>query len=214
MSSFSSPHVTRPARQRDNALAQASGYAFLKTTGANIISNSDSWNRLVQEAKEIRPVVVLIDEADEVLADRRYSCVASLTNRILTTLDGADGRIRDVIYIAATNHRDRLDSAVIRGGRFEEKIQFDVPGFQDLRQYVMTSLKKISDQRYTIMRGVTERCLSVLAGRSIADVDAVLSRAVNLAAVRALQENVKVVRPVDISAAADSVLMGSNSSII
>ena len=78
----------------------------------------------------------------------------------------------------------------------------------------MTSLKKISDQRYTIMRGVTERCLSVLAGRSIADVDAVLSRAVSLAAVRALQENVKEVRPVDISAAADSVLMGSNSSII
>ena len=33
------------------ALAQASGYAFLKTTGANIISNSDSWDRLVQEAK-------------------------------------------------------------------------------------------------------------------------------------------------------------------
>jgi SpoVK/Ycf46/Vps4 family AAA+-type ATPase len=195
------------------ALAQAGGYAFLKTTGANIISDPDSWDRLVREAKDIRPVVVLIDEADDILADRQYSHVSSLTNRILTTLDGADGRIRDVIYIAATNHYDRLDSAAIRGGRFEEKIQFDVPGVQDLRRYVITALKKISDQHYTIVSGVTERCLSVLAGRSIADADAVLTRAINLAAVRALQKNVAELRPEDISTGAESVFTVSNSSM-
>ncbi len=189
------------------ALAQTGGYAFLKTTGANIVSKPESWDRLVREGKDIRPVVILIDEADDILADRRYSPIASLTNRILTTLDGADGRIRDVIYIAATNHYDQLDSAAIRGGRFEEKIRFDVPGFQDLRQYTITSLKKISDQRYTILSGVTERCLSVFTGRSIADVDAVLSRAINLAAVRALRENVAELRPTDISAAAKVVLL-------
>ncbi|BCZ85195.1 AAA family ATPase [Paraburkholderia terrae] len=196
------------------ALAQASGYAFLKTSGANIISKPESWDTLVREGADIRPVVILIDESDDILADRRYSSCASLTSRILTTLDGADGRIRDVIYIAATNHYDRLDSAVIRGGRFEEKVQFDVPGSQDLRQYIITGLKKIAAQRYTILRGVSERCLSVLAGRSIADVDAVLSRAINFAAVRALQENVAELRPADISAAANVVLTEQDRSMV
>ncbi|MBN3760787.1 AAA family ATPase [Burkholderia sp. Ac-20365] len=189
------------------ALAKTSGYAFLKTTGANIIGKPESWDKLVREGKDIRPVVILIDEADDILVDRRYSSVVSLTNRILTTLDGADGRIADVIYIAATNHYDRLDSAAIRGGRFEEKIRFDVPSFQDLRQYIITSLKKISDQRYTIVSGVTERCLSIFTGHSISDVDAVFSRAINFAAVRALQENVAELRPTDISAAAEIVLI-------
>lgn len=187
------------------ALAKASGYAFLRTTGATIMGNPDSWDGLVRDAKDIRPVIVFIDEADDILAERQYSHIASLTNRILTTLDGADGRIRDVIYVAATNHYDRLDRAAIRGGRFEEKIRFDVPGRQDMRQYVTDSLQKISDRRYTILTGVTERCLSVLAGRSVADADAVLNRAVNLAAVRALQESVAELRAADVSAAAQSV---------
>ena len=195
------------------ALAQASGYAFLRTTGATIMGKPDSWDKLVREAKDIRPVIVFIDEADDILADRRYSNVAPLTNRILTTLDGADGRIRDVIYIAATNHYDRLDPAAVRGGRFEEKIRFDVPERQDMKAHVKTGLQKISDQRYTIASGVTERCLSVLAGRSIADADALLNRAVNLAAVRALQESVAELHPADISAAARSVFADSTSSV-
>jgi transitional endoplasmic reticulum ATPase len=119
-----------------------------------------------------------------------------------------------VIYIAATNHYDRLDPAAIRGGRFEEKVRFDVPGRQDMRRYVTASLTKISDQRYALVTGVTERCLSVLAGRSVADADAVLNRAVNLAAVRALQENVAELRAADVSAAARSVFVdGPNATV-
>jgi transitional endoplasmic reticulum ATPase len=189
------------------SLAQASGYAFLRTSGATIMGKPDSWDGLVREAKDIRPAIVFIDEADDILADRRYSQVAPLTNRILTTLDGADGRIRDVIFIAATNHYDRIDSAAVRGGRFEEKIRFDVPRRQEMKAYVTNGLKKISDQRYTIASGVPERCLSVLAGCSIADADALLTRAVNLAAVRALQENMNELRTADITAAARSLFV-------
>ena len=194
------------------ALAKASDYAFLKTTGADLLAQPDTWQRLVREAKDIRPVIVFIDEADDILADRRYSNITSLTNRILTTLDGADGRIPDVIYIAATNHHDRLDNAAIRGGRFEEKIRFDVPDLQDMKVYVTGGLKKISDQSYTIVSGATEQCLSILGGRSIADADAVLKRAVNLAAVRALRENAAELRPSDISEAVRGCFLSDLSS--
>jgi transitional endoplasmic reticulum ATPase len=82
-----------------------------------------------------------------------------------------------------------------------------VPRRQEMKAYVTNGLKKISDQRYTIASGVPERCLSVLAGCSIADADALLNRAVNLAAVRALQENMNELRTADITAAARSVFV-------
>ena len=90
------------------SLAAASGYAFLKTTGADLLSNPSSWDKLIRNAKNLKPVIVFIDEADDVLYDRRMSGVSAATNKILTTIDGVDGRVRDVLYIAATNHPDSL----------------------------------------------------------------------------------------------------------
>jgi transitional endoplasmic reticulum ATPase len=126
------------------ALARTPGYAFLKTTGADLIARPDSWERLIREASDIRPVIVFVDEADDILADRRYSDVATLTNKILATLDGASGRIRDVIFIAATNHKDRIDPAALRGGRFSGKVRFDVPERADLERYVSAALWQIA----------------------------------------------------------------------
>lgn len=188
------------------ALAQASGWAFLKTTGAKLVSNPDSWRKLVREAKDIRPAIVFIDEADSILLDRRYSGVSTLTNEILTTVDGVDGRVRDVMYIAATNHYDRLDSAAVRGGRFGEKVRFDVPAHEDMGRHVIRELRKVA-QQYTLVTGVVEECRSVLSGRSVADADALITCAVNLAALRALRENVVELRPHDVSTAARTVFV-------
>ncbi|QCP54356.1 AAA family ATPase [Trinickia violacea] len=188
------------------ALAKASGYAFLKTTGADLIARPDSWERLVREASDIRPAIVFLDEADDILTDRRYSNVATLTNRILTTLDGASGRIRDVIFIAATNHQDRMDPAAVRGGRFSEKVRFDVPERADMERYVSATLWRIANGQYSLERDILRQCMVVLAGRSIADADAVIAESVNRAATRAIRENVAEIRSADVVAAARSVL--------
>jgi transitional endoplasmic reticulum ATPase len=187
------------------SLAKESGYAFLKTTAATVLADPSSWDRLVREAKDIRPAIVFVDEAEGLLADRRYSQAASLTTKILTTLDGANGRTPDVIYIAATNHYDLLDSAIVRGGRFEEKVHFDVPDRRDMELYVIGAVKTISERRYAVKKGVYEAFLRALEGRTIADADALIARALSLAAVRALQENVAEVHAADISLAARSV---------
>ncbi|WP_150698339.1 AAA family ATPase [Pandoraea terrae] len=188
------------------ALAKASGYAFLKTTGADLIARPDSWERLVREASDIRPAIVFVDEADDILADRRYSNVAMLTNKILATLDGASGRIRDVIFIAATNHQDRMDPAALRGGRFSEKVRFDVPERADLERYISTALWQFAKERYGLKPGTIRQCMAELSGRTIADADAVIAEAVNRAATRAIRENVAEIRPADVAAAARSVL--------
>ncbi|MGF6539376.1 transitional endoplasmic reticulum ATPase [Paraburkholderia youngii] len=187
------------------SLAKASKYAFLKTSGVDILARPDSWERIVREASDIRPALVFIDEADDILAVRQYSNVAPLTNRILTTLDGAGGRIQDVIFIAATNHYSRLDAAAVRGGRFSEKVRFDVPEHTDLERYINEALFRVARGRYVLKYGTIGKCVGVLTGRSIADADAVIADAVNRAATRAIRENIREIRPLDVSAAARAV---------
>ncbi|MCO5396660.1 ATP-binding protein [Ralstonia soli] len=194
------------------ALAKAADYAFLPIAGADIIARPCKWERLVQEAHDIRPVVVFIDEADDILANRRYSNVAALTNKILTSLDGARGRIRDVIYVAATNHYDQLDPAALRAGRFGDKVHFDVPERADLVRYVSKQLRQAAKGRYDLKKGAIARCIKLLAGRSIADVDGLISEAVNRAAVRALRSGVAEIRAADVVAAAQTAFGGLHTS--
>lgn len=189
------------------SLAKESGYAFLSTTGAEIIANPDLWDALVREAQDIRPAIVFLDEGDDILRDRRYSNVATLTNKILTTLDGGGGRVRDVIYIVATNHFDRIDDAAVRGGRFEEKIIFDVPSAEDMADYAMSKLEALSDGKYWLMPGVLSALLRALSGRSIADADAVIQKTIDAAAMRALRERVSEIRTADVVAAAGRVFV-------
>ncbi|SOE87405.1 AAA+-type ATPase, SpoVK/Ycf46/Vps4 family [Burkholderia sp. YR290] len=187
------------------ALAKASGWAFLKITGAEIIADPECWDKLVQEAKEIRPVVVFVDEAEDILGDRRHSNHGTLTNKLLTTLDGAGGRVRDILYIAATNHYDLLDPAAVRGGRFEEKIMFDVPSADDMRRYATRKLTTMAGANYRILPATLGTLARTLADRAIADADAVLQKTVDSAAVRALREQIAEIRPDDVEVAARAV---------
>ncbi|CAB3800477.1 ATP-dependent zinc metalloprotease FtsH [Paraburkholderia ultramafica] len=188
------------------SLAKESDFAFLETTGAKIVADPGLWDKLVREARDIRPTIVFIDEADDVLRDRRFSNVATLTNNVLTTMDGAAGRMRDIVYIAATNHLEQFDSAALRGGRFEEKILFDVPGSEDMARYASAKLTRLAGSTYEIMPDTRARLLDMLAGRSIADADAVMQKAIDAAAVRALRESVNEIRPEDVEHASRTVL--------
>jgi transitional endoplasmic reticulum ATPase len=183
------------------ALAAASGYAFLKTTGAELLGNPSAWDKLVKDAKNLRPAIVFIDEADDVLSDRRLSGIAPVTNRVLTVLDGAGGRLADVIYICATNQPDVLDAAVLRGGRIEQKIRFDVPTPAALASYIRTRLRSMAGDTFTVSRQAMDYAVIGLKGRSIADADAVLQCTVDLAAMRHLREGAAAITAQDVHAA-------------
>ncbi|WP_109476939.1 AAA family ATPase [Paraburkholderia sp. C35] len=187
------------------ALAKASEWAFLKITGAEIMADPESWDKLIREAREIRPTVALLDEADDILCDRRYSSHHTLTNKLLTTLDGGSGRIRDIIYIAATNHYDRIDEAATRGGRFEEKIVFDVPSADDMQQYATKKLKTLAGTNYRILPATLETLVLALTNQAIANADAVIQRTIDSAAVRALREQIAEIRPDDVESAVRTV---------
>ncbi|ANJ76315.1 ATP-binding protein [Ralstonia insidiosa] len=165
------------------ALAKATGWAFLQTTGSTLIADPVSWDKLIREAKDIRPVIVFLDEADDILRNRQLSNVAALTNKILTTMDGASGKTPDIVFVAATNFVDDIDEAAMRGGRFTEKVRFEAPDALGTEKFVMDWLQKrgIAPQNSFVARTV-----QLLEGESIANIDAVLQEAVNQCAVRML----------------------------
>ncbi|NPT61109.1 AAA family ATPase [Paraburkholderia elongata] len=183
------------------ALAKSSGWAFLKTTGAELLHSHTTWDRLYRQAKDLRPCIVFVDEGDDVLSDRRMSGVAPVTNRILASIDGADGRVPDVLVIAATNHPEALDPAVLRGGRLEQKIRFDVPSRESLSAYIRAQLKLKAGDTFAISRQTVECVITGLEGCSIADADAALQRIVDEAAAQHIESGATTITTADVHAA-------------
>lgn len=161
------------------ALAKSTGWAFLATSGNELLARPDYIDDLAREARDIRPCIVFLDEADDVLADRRYAAHgASVTNRLLTAVDGAGGKTHDVLWIAATNHPDALDAAAMRGGRFSEKIEFSLPDHAVTTGYVRDWIR---NSKAKFSPAVTPSAAAeLLAGLSIANVAAILQRSADI----------------------------------
>ncbi len=107
------------------AMALEAGWPILVRNGKEL-RDGEAVRKLKKEINACRPVIVFIDEADDILGDRTYASeyVKAATNDLLTLIDGAGGGLADVVWIAATNHPDRIDSAARRGGRFEVHVEF------------------------------------------------------------------------------------------
>lgn len=160
------------------ALAKATGWTFIPTTGQDLVRSDEAMDKLMARAADLRPAMVFIDEADDILADRNYSPHTKMaTNKLLTLLDGAGGRVPDVLFVAATNNPDLFDSASVR--RFPVKIEFALPGEVEIAGVVQRWLDTLS---LPVEGGVTvDFAVAALMGLSIADIRVALQEAVNIA---------------------------------
>jgi len=160
------------------ALAKELAWTFLPTTGAELARDVAALNCVHAKALDLRPSVIFIDEADELLRDREFSVSTESTNKLLTLMDGAADRVVDVVWLAATNHPAQIDAAMLRGGRFGEKVVFELPSPSALRDHVSDWMKT---------RGIrlepnfeTDGLMELLGEASIANAEAVMQAAVNL----------------------------------
>ena len=166
------------------ALAKEVGWAFLSVAGPDLLADRSRLDKLFTEAKDIRPTLIFIDEADDVLRNRQTSGAPELTNKLLTIMDGADDRIKDIVWIAATNHPDQIDPALLRSGRFTEKVVFSKPPADKLPQHVEAWLEKRSVQLDAQLK--CEEICAKLNDETIADVEGVLQYALNKSIERTL----------------------------
>jgi transitional endoplasmic reticulum ATPase len=161
------------------ALAKELGWTYLPATGGELCRGTEALDRIHEKAKDLRPAIVFIDEADDLLRRREFSASTEATNKLLTILDGTGDRVSDVVWIAATNHLDQLDPAVLRGGRFTEKVVFELPSQQALESHMAAwfTRRKVGLEPSLFVQSLVE----MLGEVSVANAEAVAQAAVNLA---------------------------------
>jgi transitional endoplasmic reticulum ATPase len=161
------------------ALAKEVNWAYLIATGTDLARDPKALEKLYTQAKEIRPCIIFIDEADDLVRNREFASNSESTNKLLTLMDGVNDRVRDVVWIAATNHPDQIDPALMRGGRFTEKVEFVRPNEDQLSAHVD---KWLQARKVQLARGLTADMVAAMVGdESIANLEAVLQYAVNRA---------------------------------
>jgi transitional endoplasmic reticulum ATPase len=161
------------------ALAREIDWAFLPATGADLARDPKALEKLYAKAKELRPCIIFVDEADELLKSRDYSPNTESTNKLLTLMDGVNDRIKDVVWVAATNNPDQIDAALLRGGRFTEKVLFEKPSAEGLATYLDGWF---TTRKVTLESGLTSAVIADMVGsESIANAEALVQAALNRA---------------------------------
>jgi transitional endoplasmic reticulum ATPase len=161
------------------ALAKSIDWAFLTATGADLARNPAELQKLHDQANELRPCVIFVDEADELLRSRDLSPYTEGTNKLLTILDGVGDRVKDVVWIAATNNPEQIDPALLRGGRFTEKVPFERPSAKGLSIYLEAWF---ASRKVHLAGGLSIAAVAhTLKGQSIANAEAVAQAALNRA---------------------------------
>lgn len=157
-------------------LAKDSGWQFLPTTGTDLVADPSEIDRLYAKAKNLRPCIVFIDEAEDLLRNRTNSSTTLATNKLLAVMDGAKGKLRDLVFVAATNHPEVLDAAMLRGGRFTEKVELEPADAEQIASHMIRSLAS----RGWCLEGASVRDVAAqMDGMSIANVEAIVQSSIN-----------------------------------
>ncbi|KAF1977612.1 cell division protease ftsH [Bimuria novae-zelandiae CBS 107.79] len=158
---------------------------------------------LFSAARAKAPAIVFIDELDAV-GGKRTSRDAGYhrqtLNQLLNDLDGFD-QSTGVIFIAATNHPELLDKALLRPGRFDRQVQVELPDVQGRLAILKHHTKKI--------RLSPDADLSKIARGTPGFSGAELENLANTAAIEASKQQAKFVTFLNLEWAKDKIMMGS-----
>src|SRR5256714_13574025 len=136
------------------AVAHESGATFFSQSAASFVEmfvgvGAARIRRLLNAARKQAPAIVFIDELDAVGGKRGFDVSGErdqTLNQLLVELDGFTAR-KDVVVIAASNLLEKLDSALLRPGRFDRQIFVsppDVTGREGILR-VHSENKKVAD---------------------------------------------------------------------
>ncbi|MGO7586649.1 AAA family ATPase [Rhizobium ruizarguesonis] len=173
------------------ALAASSGLHLEATSISQWQSSGDghlgdmlkAMFRSFAAAKENSPSILFIDEIDGIGDRRKFPARHSdystqVVNALLEALDGVEQR-EGVIVLAACNHPEKIDQAVVRGGRLEKHIHFALPDAVSRAEILEFHLPALAD--HPKLKEIAAR----LPGKSGADLEMLARHARR----RARQEN-------------------------
>ncbi|HZM63675.1 MAG TPA: ATP-dependent zinc metalloprotease FtsH, partial [Candidatus Saccharimonadales bacterium] len=160
---------------------------------------------LFAKAKKNAPCIIFVDEIDAV-GRRRGSGMGGghdereqTLNQILVEMDGFE-QGQNVIVLAATNRSDVLDPALLRPGRFDRRVNIDLPDRKD-REAIL----KVHFAKKPVAKDVN---VDALAAKSAGSSGADLSNIANEAAIIAARLNHKEITNADVTEAFEKVAIG------
>jgi len=160
---------------------------------------------LFAKAKKNAPCIIFVDEIDAV-GRRRGSGMGGghdereqTLNQILVEMDGFE-QGENVIVLAATNRADVLDPALLRPGRFDRRVNIDLPDRKD-REAIL----KVHFVKKPLEKGVN---LDALAAKSAGSSGADLANIANEAAILAARHNRTTITQDDVTSAFEKVAIG------
>lgn len=160
---------------------------------------------LFAKAKKNAPCIIFIDEIDAV-GRRRGSGMGGghdereqTLNQILVEMDGFE-QGTNVIVLAATNRSDVLDPALLRPGRFDRRVNIELPDRKDRK-----AILKIHFTKKPLAKDVD---IDALAAKSVGSSGADLANIANEAAIVAARHNHSQITQQDVTAAFEKVALG------
>ncbi|KAK1571256.1 hypothetical protein Q3G72_014164 [Acer saccharum] len=152
------------------AVASEAGLNFLAVKGPELFSkwvgeSEKAVRTLFAKARANAPSIIFFDEIDGLAVIRgKESDGVSVSDRVmsqlLVELDGLHQRV-NVTVIAATNHPDKIDPALLRPGRFDRLLYLGPPNETDREEIFSIHLRKIpcsSDVSIRDLACLTEGC--------------------------------------------------------
>jgi cell division protease FtsH len=160
---------------------------------------------LFNKAKKNAPCIIFIDEIDAV-GRRRGSGMGGghdereqTLNQILVEMDGFE-QGQNVIVLAATNRADVLDPALLRPGRFDRRVNIDLPDRKDRK-----AILEVHFAEKPVGKDVD---LDSLAAKTAGSSGADLANIANESAILAARHNRKVIENDDVVSAFEKVAIG------
>ena len=198
------------------AIAGESGVPFISIAASEFVElfvgvGASRVRNLFDKAKEKSPCIIFIDEIDSIGRQRGSGIGGGndereqTLNQLLTELDGFVDN-SGIIVLAATNRPDILDSALLRPGRFDRKIEVMLPDLDGRKKILSVhSLSK------PLSKNVN---LGYWASRTVGFSGAELANLMNESAIHCARDKSKFINDKHIENALDKITIGLRTTII
>ena len=190
------------------AVAGEAGVPFFSMSGSEFVQmfvgmGAAKVRDLFSQAQAKAPCIVFIDEIDAIGKSRENNISGNdereqTLNQLLTEMDGFDGN-KGVIILAATNRPDSLDKALLRPGRFDRRVQMELPDLQGRKAILQVHLKDIRHEDIDL--DLIGRATAGSSGAELANI-------VNEAALRAVRLGKKAATTEDLEESVEVVMAG------
>jgi transitional endoplasmic reticulum ATPase len=133
-------------------IASLSHAKFFVVSGPQIVSkwlgeSEEILRGIFEAARKAPKAIIFFDEIDSV-ASRRSEDTHEASNRLvaqlLTLMDGSKENQGNVVVVAATNRISEIDPALMRPGRFDWEIAFDLPDLKDRYEILLKNGSSIA----------------------------------------------------------------------